>query len=101
MAVSTCICAYILLCLFQCLMQGVFMYWITSSLFTMGQISLLKFPQFRALMGIPEMVKHPIEKTSGEGIIATAMSSKFVCANGGGGVFGEGCDWCSIVCDLA
>ena len=81
--------------LFQYFMQGVFMYWITSSLFSMGQIYLLKFARFRALMGIPEIVKHPKGETSKEGLFAKVMSSKsfssiytlyqqlFVCANGG------------------
>ena len=57
-------------------MQGLFMYWITSSLFSIGQISLLKFPVVRAQLGIPEMVKHPPAEKSGEGFFASAMSSK-------------------------
>ena len=57
------------------------MYWITSSLFSMGQIYLLKFPGIRSRMGIPELVKHPQEdkaKKEGDGFLATVKSSKSV-----------------------
>ena len=55
------------------------MYWITSSLFSMGQIYLLKFPAIRTRLGIPELVKHPEEdkaKKEGEGFISTVKASK-------------------------
>ena len=60
------------------------MYWIPSSLYSMGQIYLLKFPAIRKRMGIPELVKHPQEEKSkkdGEGFFTTVKSSK-LCSTG-------------------
>ena len=74
-----------ILIVFVLLMQGLFMYWLTSSLFTMGQISLLKFPSFRSRMGIPELIKHPQQdkaKKDGQGFLAMVKSSKSASISG-------------------
>ena len=63
--------------------QGLFMYWLTASTFSIGQILLLKFPQARAAFGIPKLVHHPPpqpqqlgEKKQGEGFFSTLKQSK-------------------------
>jgi len=63
--------------------SGLFMYWLTASTFSMGQILLLKFPQARAALGIPKLVQHPPpqpqqlgEKKQGEGFFSTLKQSK-------------------------
>ena len=52
------------------------MYWLTSSLFSMGQIYLLQLPSFRSLMGIPDLIKHDDIKKDGKGVVATFKSGK-------------------------
>ena len=39
-------------------LQAIFAYWITSNLFTLGQVSLLRVPAVRRKFGIPEMIVH-------------------------------------------
>ena len=61
--------------MFVCV-QGLFMYWLSSSFFSMGQIYLLKLRSFRSLMGIPELIIHENTKKDSEGFIATLKSGK-------------------------
>ena len=35
-------------------LQGMFMYWITSALFSVGQVTVLKIPRVRDALGIPK-----------------------------------------------
>ena len=37
------------------------MYWIPASLFSMGQLALLRVEGVRSFFGIPQMIKHPPE----------------------------------------
>lgn len=47
--------------------SGLFMYWLTASGFSVGQILLLKVPRVRSALGIPALVTHPpTKKESGE-----------------------------------
>eukprot|EP00731_Ephydatia_muelleri_P034845 Em0081g10a len=41
--------------------SGLFMYWLTSSAFSLSQILLLKLPSFRTVLGIPPLVRHPTQ----------------------------------------
>ena len=43
---------------FVFLFQAIFAYWITSNLFTVGQVAILSHPAARKAMGIPEMVPY-------------------------------------------
>ena len=43
------------------------MYWLTSSVFSLSQILLLKIPGVRAAFKIPPLVKHPVTNTDGAG----------------------------------
>ena len=52
------------------------MYWLSSSLISMGQISLLKLRSFRSLMGIPDLIIHENIKDDGKGFIATLKSGE-------------------------
>lgn len=52
------------------------MYWLSSSLISMGQISLLKLRSFRSLMGIPDLIIHENTKDDGKGFIATLKSGE-------------------------
>jgi len=47
------------------LFQAIFSYWITSNVFTIGQVALLKNPAARKAMGIPEMVSYQSEQDPG------------------------------------
>ena len=38
--------------------QAIFAYWVTSNLFTVGQVAVLSHPVARKAMGIPEMVAY-------------------------------------------
>lgn len=38
--------------------QAIFSYWVTSNLFTIAQVGLLKSSAVRRAVGIPEMIKH-------------------------------------------
>ncbi|XP_073233175.1 mitochondrial inner membrane protein OXA1L-like [Porites lutea] len=44
---------------------AIFSYWVTSNLFTIGQVALLKHPAARKAMGIPEMITHPSSQDPG------------------------------------
>ena len=41
------------------------MYWITSNMFTVGQVALLTHPAARKAMGIPEMVAYQSDDKPG------------------------------------
>lgn len=43
---------------FVFLFQAIFAYWVTSNLFTVGQVAILSHPAARKAMGIPEMVPY-------------------------------------------
>lgn len=45
--------------------QAIFSYWVSSNLFTIGQVALLKHPAARKAMGIPEMITHPSSQDPG------------------------------------
>ncbi len=47
---------------------GLFMYWLTASSFSMGQILLLKVPRVRSALSIPTLVKHPPSEKESEGV---------------------------------
>lgn len=40
--------------------SGIFVYWLTSNLFSLAQFSILRQPAVRRLVGIPELMKHPV-----------------------------------------
>ena len=52
-------------CFFVSVSQAIFSYWVTSNLFTIGQVALLKHPAARKAMGIPEMITHPSSQDPG------------------------------------
>ena len=56
---------------------GLFMYWLTTSTVSMGQILLLKIPRVRKAMGIPDLIKHPPAeaKQEGKGFLATVKEN--------------------------
>lgn len=57
---------------------GLFMYWLTASCFSMGQILLLRIPRVRTALGIPKTVKHSPQdekQKQGGGIIATVKDN--------------------------
>lgn len=62
------------------LTQGLFMYWLTSSIFSMGQILMLKVPAIRSTLGIPQIIKHPPPGTEEgkpqKGVMETLKQSK-------------------------
>lgn len=41
--------------------QGVFVYWVTSNFFSIGQILTLKNPAVRKVLNIPQLLKKPEE----------------------------------------
>ena len=41
------------------------MYWLTSSVFSLSQILLLKIPVVRTVFKIPKVIKHPVNTESG------------------------------------
>ncbi len=45
--------------------QGLFMYWLTSSVFSLSQILILKIPSVRTVFKIPKVVKHPVNTEAG------------------------------------
>lgn len=57
--------------------SGLFMYWLTASLFSMGQILLLKVPSVRSSFGIPKVVKHPTPSDDGTGRPGSGLMKKF------------------------
>lgn len=56
---------------------AVFMYWLTNSVLSMGQILVLRVPAVRGFFGIPQIIKHPVDMTkdSGGGFIAKMKES--------------------------
>lgn len=48
---------------FVFLFQAIFAYWVTSNLFTVGQVAILSHPAARKAMGIPEMVPYESAKS--------------------------------------
>ena len=57
------------------------MYWITSSLFSMGQILILKVPSIRSALGIPKLIKHETASGTGgapqEGVLKKLKESEY------------------------
>ncbi len=50
--------------------QAVFVYWLTSNIFSMGQVAVLRIPAVRKKLNIPEKIKHkPEDVPKGEGFI--------------------------------
>ncbi len=58
------------------------MYWLTSSVFSLSQIVLLKIPFIRTALKIPQVIKHPKPETDdasgrpGSGIIKQIKDCK-------------------------
>ena len=40
------------------LFKAIFSYWVTSNMFTIGQVAFLRHPAVRRFMGIPEIQVH-------------------------------------------
>ncbi|XP_033626887.1 mitochondrial inner membrane protein OXA1L-like [Asterias rubens] len=50
--------------------KAVFVYWLTSNIFSMGQVAVLKIPAVRKKLNIPDKIKHrPEDVPKGEGFI--------------------------------
>jgi YidC/Oxa1 family membrane protein insertase len=45
-------------------LQGIFCYWVTSNLFSISQLALLRVPAVKSAFGIPEIVSISIIKVS-------------------------------------
>ena len=59
--------------------QGMFMYWITSALFSVGQVMVLKVPRVRQALGIPKRTDFPpttSATTSTSTVVATDIKTK-------------------------
>ncbi|EGD74969.1 hypothetical protein PTSG_07193 [Salpingoeca rosetta] len=57
--------------------MGIHAYWITSNIFTLGQVAVLNTPPVKRLFKIPDMVKHPDppKQQSGKGFWEELQSS--------------------------
>ncbi len=64
-----------------CVLQAVFTYWMTSNLFSLGQVALLKHPVVRQKLRIPERITHPASALPpNEGFIKTIKKGEsFFC----------------------
>ena len=68
-------------CFFVSVSQAIFSYWVTSNLFTIGQVALLKHPAARKAMGIPEMITHPSSQDPG-GFWENMKAGTICCSQG-------------------
>ncbi|KAI9228664.1 MAG: 60Kd inner membrane protein-domain-containing protein [Piptocephalis tieghemiana] len=50
---------------------SVFMYWLTTNVFSMAQVTMLSQPKVRRALGIPDMIKHPKKPGTDEGMFAS------------------------------
>lgn len=47
------------------------MYWLTTNVFSMAQVTMLSQPKVRRALGIPDMIKHPKKPGTDEGMFAS------------------------------
>ncbi|XP_022084134.1 mitochondrial inner membrane protein OXA1L-like [Acanthaster planci] len=66
---------FVLLPLIASMPKAVFVYWLTSNIFSMGQVAVLKIPAVRTKLNIPEKIKHnPQDLPKSEGFLQSMKS---------------------------
>lgn len=59
--------------------QAVFTYWLTSNVFSLGQVALLRLPSVREKFRIPERIKHPASiLPQNDGFIQSMKKGEFL-----------------------